>query len=228
MNKIVVILYGPPGSGKGTQANLLAKKYGLIHFDTGRFLEAIVYDRERRTEKIIKRERVLFDTGKLMTPRFVLREVAQEAKRIRKSGLGIVFSGSPRTMYEADRLMPALKRLYEKKNIFVFVLDMPAKFSIRRNGKRMTCSVCGHTVLVEYHPLSVPKRCPICAAPLYKRVFDKPGLIRVRLEEYKERTTPIIKNLERKKYFIKKVDARPAPYVVLRAIHGYLEKALGN
>src|SRR5216684_407270 len=80
--KIVVMLYGPPGSGKGTQANLIADKLDLVHFDTGKFLEAAVHDPKRQKEKIIQRERKLFDSGILMTPSFVTKEVQRHARRI--------------------------------------------------------------------------------------------------------------------------------------------------
>ena len=130
MKKIVVILYGPPGSGKGTQANIIAHKLNLIHFDTGRFLEDLVHDPERQREKIVKRERALFDKGILMTPSFVLREVANKVRELRKAGWGIIFSGSPRTMYEANALLPILNKLYGKKNIYVFLLNIPPKSGI--------------------------------------------------------------------------------------------------
>ena len=120
MKKIVLILYGPPGSGKGTQANLLANKLGIIHFDTGRFAESLVHDPARQREKVIRRERKLFDTGKLMTPSFILREVVKKVKQLNAAGWGIIFSGSQRTMYEAEGLLPILNKLYGKKNIYIF------------------------------------------------------------------------------------------------------------
>ena len=122
MKKIAVIIYGPPGGGKGTQANLLANKLGLIHFDTGKFLESVIYDSDRKNNNVIKRERKNFETGKLMTPSFVAKEVMQAVNRISKAGWGVVFSGSPRTVYEAQKLPPILEKLYGKKNIFVFEL----------------------------------------------------------------------------------------------------------
>src|SRR5258708_22322195 len=112
MRKIVVILYGPPGAGKGTQANLLADKLDLIHFDTGKFLESIVHNPKRQKEKLVRRERALFDGGMLMTPSFVTGEVKREAKHIAAADWGLIFSGSPRTMYEAERLYPEFEKLY--------------------------------------------------------------------------------------------------------------------
>jgi len=228
MKKIVVILYGPPGSGKGTQANLLASKLDIFHFDTGKFLENAVHDPARQKEKVMKRERILFDKGILMTPSFVLGEVVKEVKRIRAVGLGLVFSGSPRTIYEAEGLMPVLERLYGKKNIFVFELKAPVDFSIRRNGNRLVCKVCGYTLLAQYYPPVKPKYCPVCGGPFYRRTLDNTKTIKVRLKQYADRTEPIFGVLKKRGYKIREIDARPAPYKVFRKIYGQLKDAGGN
>lgn len=222
MHKIVVILYGPPGSGKGTQANLLADKLGLIHFDTGRFLESVAYDPDRQKSKLVQRERRNFETGRLMTPSFVLREVSREARRIAKAGWGLVFSGSPRTVYEAEKLYPILKKLYGKKNIFIFVLKLPPADSIKRNGSRLMCSVCGYGLLTAYYA-GAPKHCPVCGGKFYHRTLDKPAIIKVRLREYKNRTEPILDIVRKKGYKVRKIDARPAPHKVLQKILSHIK-----
>jgi len=218
MKKIVVVLYGAPGSGKGTQANLLAGKLGLFHFDSGKFLEEIVHDPKRQGEKIIRRERKLFDSGVLNTPSFVFREVAKEVRRIERADWGIVFSGSLRTRYEAERLTPILERLYGKKNIFIFELTVPQDRSIRRNSARLICTVCGYILLTAFYPVKHPKHCPVCAGKFYRRSLDKPAVIKERLREYEERTMPMIAFMRGRGYPVSPIDARPAPYKVLNAI----------
>lgn len=225
MKKIAIMLYGAPGSGKGTQANLLANKFGLVHFDSGKFLESVVYDPARQKEAAIRAERKLFDEGKLMTPSFVFREIAHRVERFAKTGLGIVFSGSPRTMYEAENLVPMLERWYGKKNIFVFELRLPSGGSVERNGKRMVCSTCGYTLLTKYYPSAHPKYCPVCAGSFYKRVFDNAKVIAVRLKEYRERTTPIFDFLKKWHYRVRSIDARPAPYKIFLKLNDYLKKS---
>ncbi|HVN26086.1 MAG TPA: nucleoside monophosphate kinase [Candidatus Paceibacterota bacterium] len=223
MRKIVVVLYGPPGAGKGTQANLLASKLDLIHFDTGRFLESIVHDPDRQHEKVVRRERALFDGGKLMTPSFVTGEVMREARRIAKAGWGMVLSGSPRTMYEAKKLYPLFEKLYGKKKVNVFVLEVPPSESIRRNGARMVCKSCGYLLLTRFYPHRKPEHCPVCAGSFYKRSLDKPSVIKVRLKEYEERTFPIIDYVKKHGYNLHRVDARPAPYQVMEHIYGHVK-----
>lgn len=224
MRKIVVVLYGPPGAGKGTQANLLADTLNIIHFDTGRFLESIVHDPKRQKEKLVRRERALFDGGKLMTPSFVTGEVKREAARIAKAGWGVIFSGSPRTMYEAEKLYPEFKKLFGKKNIHIFVLDVPAAESIKRNSARMVCSSCGYLLLTAFSGRGTPKHCPVCGGHFYKRSLDKPSVIKIRLKEYEERTFPILTYAKRHGYHVVHIDARPAPYKVMEHINGYFKK----
>lgn len=228
MKKIVIMLFGPPGAGKGTQANLLADKLGIIHFDTGKFLESVIYDPRRQKEKLIKRERKLWESGFLNTPSWVLREVMRETKKIYKANWGIVFSGSPRTLFEAQGLLPLLEKLYGKKNLFAFVLKISADQSVRRNSRRLICSVCRNPLLTAYYPLSLPKHCPICAGPFYRRTLDKAEVIKVRFKEYKERTKPIFELMKKRNYKIIEIDARPAPYKIFNKIYDYLKNASRN
>jgi adenylate kinase len=216
--KKVVILYGPPGSGKGTQANLLAAKLDVIHFDTGRVLEAVVHDPSNQKDPAVRRERKLFDSGILMTPSWVLSVVKKEAKRIHGADYGIVFSGSPRTMFEAKGLLPLLEKLYGKKNIFVFVLEANAETSIKRNSSRLICKFCGYGLLSSYYPSAKPEHCPVCGGPFYRRTLDNPETIKVRLKEYAERTEPVLGFMKKEKVRITKLDATPAPYKVFERI----------
>jgi adenylate kinase len=225
MRKIAIIIYGPPGSGKGTQANLLADKFNLTHFNTGKFVESIVHDPTRQKEAVVQRERKLFDEGKLMTPSFVLREVVEKVKGIAKAGFGVVFSGSPRNIYEAKGLIPILERHYGKKNIFVFELCLPPEECVKRNSERMMCSVCGFTLLVKYYPSAHPKYCPVCAGSFYKRTLDNKKVIMVRLKEYRDRTEPMRGFLKKRGYHVRFIDGRPAPYKIFLKLDDYIKNS---
>ena len=224
--KIAVALYGLPGSGKGTQANLVANKYGLVNFDTGRYLETLWYDPKRQSDPVVMRERKLFEEGKLNTPSFVLGEVAKAVTKLAKKGHGVVFSGSPRTMPEAETLIPLLEKLYGKTNVHFFLLDVDPKDTLERNGKRLLCSVCRTPLLVKYYPKTKAKYCPACGGALYKRSLDNAKIIPKRIEEYQNRTAPILNYLKKCGHKVMKVDGRPAPYLVFDHIDKALRKKL--
>ncbi len=216
MPKQAVIIFGPPGAGKGTQAELLARRYGFLNFDTGRYLENTVHSKGTNNDPVLKRERINFDTGKLCTPSFVLKIVKEETKKLASLGANIVYSGSPRTMYEAfgdaktSGLMHLLETEYGKRNIHVLVLQIPASASITRNSKRRICSVCGLQVLAKVaHP-----RCPLCDGKTKTRTLDNPQVIKERLKEYANRTKPMVDTMKKKKYAVAAVNGVPAPYIV--------------
>ncbi len=222
--KIAVILFGAPGSGKGTQANLLAAKYGLIHIDTGRILEMIVHDPKRQNDPIIKREKALWEGGKWNTPTFVTGEILKRIRAIHKAGYGLVFSGSPRTTYEAERFIPLLEKLYKRKNVHVFALDVDAKYSLKRNTSRMVCSVCGYGLLRAFFPVQNPKHCPVCGGPFYRRKVDKPSVIKQRLQEHAKRTRPVLKFFHKYGLTVHHLDGTPAPYLVFEKLEKLVEK----
>jgi adenylate kinase len=218
--KKAVIIYGPPGSGKGTQAELLARNFGFVHFDTGRYIEGVVHDPSLRKDRVVQRERFNFDTGKLCTPGWVLKITAEETERIAGSDMSIVFSGSPRTLFEAlgDRdnrgLIEVLTRLYGKKNIFIVKLMVKGGSSMKRNSARLLCSVCGLPRLAGSHE----GKCSFCGGSLRTRTLDDPKVIVVRLKEYENRTFPILDRMKRGGYKIADINGEPAPFKVHREI----------
>jgi adenylate kinase len=221
-NKKAIFVMGPPGSGKGTQAELLADKYELFHFDTGRVLEGIWHDPKKQKDPIVRRERVLFDTGKLNTPSVVLKMIKEKIKELSKIGESLVFSGSPRTFFEAFGdsknvgLIKTLEKLYGKKNIIVLLLKVDSKKAIARNVGRMVCSVCGMQLLSV---LKVKQtRCPFCGGELRKRTLDKPEVMLVRLQEFANRTKPILEELKKRKFVIHGINANVLPYQVFEKI----------
>lgn len=221
MAKQVVMIYGQPGAGKGTQAYLVESVKGFHHFDTGRYLESVVHDPANVKNKIVQRERKLFDSGILCTPSWVLSIVKNKALDFSKAGQSLVFSGSPRTLFEAfgdaknQGLISVLGKAFGKKNIHIFYLKVSPKTSIWRNSHRMVCSLCGAPVL--YHAGKL-EHCAFCGSPLRRRTLDKPEVIKVRIKEYQERTQPILNRLKKMDYKINVINGEPAPYKVFKQI----------
>ncbi len=220
-----IILYGPPGSGKGTQAELLARKGGSIHFDTGQFIERLVHSPEALHNPILTREKKLFDAGILCTPSWVLSTIKNATKKIAKAGYNVVYSGSPRTLFEAfgDKknrgLIYELNALYGKKNVVIIHLKIATATCATRNAARFICSVCGLPRLAGGTPAS---HCVFCGGKLMKRTLDDPKVIVTRMKEYETRTAPIFNQLKKEGYSIHNVDGNTAPYKVMEKI----EKAL--
>lgn len=221
-NNKAIIVYGAPGSGKGTQAKLLADKFNIYHLDTGDYLRKIIYDPTLQKNKIVQREKKLNESGMLQTPEFVLKVVSERTKEVIKLKQGIVFSGSPRTLFEAfgDKknkgLMKVLETGFGKKNIFVFNLDISEKEAIKRNSKRSICSVCKAPVLGMARDKLTS--CAFCGGKIIRRVDDNPEIMKTRLKEYDKRTKPIFAKLKKANYKFYKIDGTPMPYKVYQAI----------
>ena len=220
--KKVILIYGAPGAGKGTQADLLSKKMGFYHFDTGKVIEQMINDPENLKSKKFQKEKKIFDSGELNTPSWVLKDIViKNTKKLAKAGVRIVFSGSPRTLFEAfgdektTGLVEVLDKIYGKENIGILYIDVSPEDSIFRNSHRAVCSVCGAPVLYKENGVQT---CPFCDAPLRKRSLDTPETIKVRLEQYKNRTEPILAELRKRGYEVNTINGKPAPFEVFEEV----------
>lgn len=212
---------GPPGSGKGTQADFIAQEIGAVHFDTGRYLEELMKNDDPSVPDEEKRK---WREGELNSPDLVLRMVKKKVGEIQKSGESIVFSGSPRTAYEAfgDEnnigLIEYMKTSFGEENVMVFRINVPEEVSMDRNSNRTVCSKCKKVFMKG----AAPEKCDNCGGELYKRALDDPEVIKVRLATYIERTKPIFDGLEKSGVKIIEIDGKPLPPEVFKSIKQYL------
>jgi len=223
---MAVVFYGPPGSGKGTQAQLLADTLHLFHFDTGNLLRNLLNDPKYKDDENIKRERELNESGKLNTPSWVLDVVIKQVDNLAKLGQSIVFSGSPRNVFEAFGeegrvgLLDFLVEKYGKEHVHIFYLQIPDETTVQRNTHRTICSVCKKPLLDMEHK---PTTCPFCGGAVEHRVDDTTEVIKQRLKEYHERTEPVIAESVKRGYNVIKLDGTPAPYKIHEAIMGHFK-----
>ena len=216
-NKIAVVIFGPPGSGKGTQAEKLAERFGLHHLNLGGLIEKILHDPAKQDDPIVRRERQNFESGMLCTPEWVVLQVAGEVRRLAGEGKGIVFSGNPRTLPEAEQEIPLFEELYPRENIFFIRILVGPETSIFRNSHRRICSRCGHALI--YAPENKESAtCPKCEGSLVTRTLDNPEAIKVRLQQYEDRTKPIFEYVEERGYTIHVVSGESDPDTVFNEI----------
>jgi adenylate kinase len=210
--KQVIILLGPPGSGKGTQGTLLAEKLGLYYFETSKILEES-FNGHREGEFVeiggekfyFAKEKENWENGLLVSPAFVVYLSEGKIRNLHKEEKGIVFSGALRTMPEAEKLMSLVKELYGERNINIILLEINAENSVFRNSNRRICELMRHPILYSEETKNL-NNCPIDGSKLIKRELDNPETIKIRLKEYEERTLPIVEYFNRENLRVKKIN----------------------
>lgn len=213
MSKQVVILFGPPGAGKGTQAELLADKKGYYHFESSKVIEACfqnespdkVFEIEGQKYKVAD-EKKRWDAGLLNSPPFVVFLMVEKIKELADAGKSIIFSGSPRTVYEAEKEVPLLKELYGQDNIRFVMLEIKPETTIFRNSNRRICELVRHSILFNKETEKLTE-CPLDGSKLVKRgSLDDLETIKKRIEIFKEQTYPVFELIEKQGLYVKKVN----------------------
>ncbi len=208
-NRQVIILFGAPGAGKGTQAELLSDRLNLYYFETSKILEQKFKEAEEISEdkRVIETdgekynildEKKLWQEGVLCSPPFVTYLVQEKVKKLFNQGKNLVIAGSPRTIYEGKKIMPLLEELYKLEKIKVFLINISPEETIFRNSHRRICELMRHPILYNEETKNL-KICPLDGSRLIKRKgLDDPETIKVRLKEYKERTFPLMEYFKEK------------------------------
>lgn len=209
----IIIILGAPGSGKGTQAELLSDKLSLYYLETSKIIEAKIMNAKKgEFVKIdgkkysLLAEKKLWESGILCSPLFVNFLVREKIKELHKERKGIVMAGSPRTLLEGKEQIPLLKKLYGTKNINVFLIEISPKETLWRNSHRRICELMRHPILYTKETTKLTK-CPLDGSKLLKRKgLDNPETIKVRLKEYKQRTFPLVGLFKKQGLRIKKIN----------------------
>ena len=190
MPKQVVVFIAPPGAGKGTQSDILAERFGFFHLETAKIIEEKFATASPDDADILK-EKENFLTGKLVTPEKVTAWVIEKIRELAAKDTSIVFSGSFRTLYEAQEETKVVEELYGRDNIKIFHIKISEDESIERNAHRRICELNRHPIpnLPEYQNIET---CPHDGSKLIKRALDTPEVIRKRYQEYMNRTEPVL------------------------------------
>lgn len=198
--KWAVFLIGPPGSGKGTQADLLAQRFGLVHIQTSKLGEEKINNQELvKNDPEIAEVKRLYDKGELFPPPWIVKIVLQKVQELANEDKGAVFSGSPRTIYEAEQEIPYFENLYGKENIKVINIKIDEEESVNRNSNRRVCKANGHPI-PNFDQFKNMLVCPQDGSEIITRGLDTPETIKTRNEVYHRRTEPILAFLGEKGY----------------------------
>ena len=181
-----IVMLGAPGAGKGTQAKMIAEKYGVPHVSTGDIFRANI----KNGTELGKEAKSYMDKGELvpdeLTVRILLDRVAQEDCKN-----GYVLDGFPRTIPQAEVLDAELTKLGEKIDYAINV-DVPDENIIKRMSGRRACVTCGATYHIEHVPPKAEGICDKCGSELILRDDDKPETVKNRLDVYHTQTQPLI------------------------------------
>jgi adenylate kinase len=204
MPELNLVLLGPPGSGKGTQGERLQEDFRLPYWATGDILRAAVRD-----ETDLGREaQEYMDRGDLV-PDDVIVGVIAERVASHEAADGFILDGFPRTTVQADALGEKLSEVGRKLTAAVLI-GVSDEEVLRRLGGRRTCVKEGHVFHVEFDPPKNDDICDVCGSRLIVRDDDKPEVIRHRLEQYHEKTEPLIAYYE-EQGVLRRVDGSLAP-----------------
>lgn len=184
-----IILLGPPGAGKGTQARRLVEERGMVQLSTGDML------REARTSGTDMGKRVaeVMDRGELVTDEIVIGLIEEKiAADTAGQGGGFIFDGFPRTLPQADALGALLTRAGQRLDA-VIEMRVEDEALVSRVSGRFTCGNCGEVYHDETRPTKVDGVCDVCGSTdLRRRADDNAESLKQRLMEYYKKTSPLI------------------------------------
>jgi adenylate kinase len=186
VSEVNLVLLGPPGAGKGTQADRLRKDFNLPYYSTG----IILRDAVEAQSELGKKAKEYMDAGDLV-PDELICEVIAERFDSGEADDGFLLDGFPRTVGQAEML----ERLLDSRGrelTAVLLIDAPDDEVVRRLSGRRTCSKGQHVYHVEFDP---PKHDDVCdqdGSRLIQRDDDKPETVRKRLSVYHEQTEPLV------------------------------------
>jgi len=205
---VKLVFLGAPGAGKGTQASRMASRFGLKHASTGQmFREAV-----RQGSEVGKAVAEYLDSGRLVPDQLTSRVVKELVlERFRD----YILDGYPRTIPQAQALSAMLQERGEKLDAVIF-FDVEQKVAMERLSGRLVCERCG----ANYHRLFMPPRrdgiCDECGGRLVTRSDSTPGAVQSRLDEYHEKTRPLLPYY-RERGILRVVDASGSPPEVARS-----------
>ncbi|HEY4496800.1 MAG TPA: nucleoside monophosphate kinase [Candidatus Paceibacterota bacterium] len=200
-----IIFFGPPGSGKGTQAEKTVDRFGFNHLETSKIIEEGFAKADPNNPEV-KAQKERKSRGELISPALFAEWFNKKVEEAFHNKKNIVASGSMRTIEETELVLPKLENLYKPENIIFFIIKISEQESIKRNSERRICEKNKHTIPSgNYNSLYKNiAACPIDGSILKTREDDRPEIIKKRYEIFLKETSPVFDYL--KKYGYKLIE----------------------
>lgn len=182
-----IILLGPPGAGKGTQAKHLAESLGLVQISTGDILRGEV----EKDSEVGRQVKDIMASGKFPSDDLIM-EILEKRLQNQDCSRGVILDGVPRTLNQAEAVDSLFKKLGRHLD-YVIELSVDDEKLIKRLASRFTCKACGESYNEETKPLKAVGICDVCGGQEFvRRPDDKAEVVKTRLDVYHEQTRPLI------------------------------------
>jgi adenylate kinase len=181
-----IVLLGPPGAGKGTQAEIISKEFGLVHISSGDLFR----ENLKNETELGKLAKGYMDSGALVPDDVTIAMVKDRISRP-DCVKGVLLDGFPRTPAQAEALDKMLATLGSKVNC-VPLISVPAEVLIERLSGRWTCPTCGKVYHQKFNPPMQTGKCDTDGTALYQRADDQPATVENRIKVYVSQTAPLI------------------------------------
>lgn len=200
MERTVIILFGPPGVGKGTQGKIVSRELTIPHIATG----DIMREEVERGSPLGLKVKDFLGRG-LLVPDEIVIDIIRERLKKDDTQKGFILDGFPRTINQAE----SLDKLFSELNIKdykVLYIDVPDEEILKRLSGRRICRNCQTAYNIYFNPPKKEGVCDVCGGELIKREDDSEEKVKKRLEVYKEQTFPVIQYYRQKKRKVIKID----------------------
>lgn len=212
-----IVLLGPPGVGKGTQAKILAAKTHLVHISTGDLFR----ENMKNETELGKEARAFMDKGELVPDDLTVAMVRERLSR-QDCEAGAILDGFPRTPHQAEALHATLREHAADVALVAFITAAP-EVLIDRAAGRWTCRAKGHIFHEKHNPPKVSGKCDVDGSELFQRADDSPETVARRIQVYMEQTSPLVEYYRRRGTLVEFDGTQP-----IDAVTSALLEALGK
>jgi adenylate kinase len=216
MTPVKIVLLGPPGAGKGTQAKSISNRYSIPHISTGDIFRKNISE----NTPLGVEAKSYMDNGQLVPDEVTINMVKERLKEDDCKN-GYLLDGFPRTVSQAEALEAFLNERNESLNTSLLI-DVPTEFILERMTGRRVCPSCGVSYHIKFNP-AVDGKCELCGTEVVQRKDDTEETVKERLDVYKEQTQPLI-DFYKEKELLSVVDGTKAINEVFEDICDVLGK----